>query len=234
LIYPDLDKDFKELEDEFLSFLEEIILKEEVSFEAEFFLKKINRPSFDLKFYIEKVFKERKINPFILQLILKFFSQELSLFYLNLKKKKSDFEFLKKVIDSLKQINLPIVWQVLKFIFSFSNELIKIEVLKAMQEIPFCDKNFLFLILKKGDNFLKKESGIVLIKKGEKKEVARILLTVFNLLGLRNRLLRENLRIVKELNLKEGKEFLLDLRKKKFLGKIKKEIDELLDDWKRS
>ena len=231
LANPDLDEELSRVENEFLSFIEEGILKEEIKFEIGFFLRKINRPSFDFQFYMGKIFRKKEVNPFVLQLILKFFPRELDFFYMNLKKKKSDFGFLKKIIENLKTLNLPIVLEVLKFIFSFPNKLIKIEVLRAMQEIPFCDWNFLFFLLKKEGYFLKKEATAVLIKKGERKEVGRMLFSIFNPFGLRNRLLKENLRIAKELNLKESKEFLIDLKKKKFLGKIKKEIDDLLDEW---
>jgi hypothetical protein len=229
----DLAKLLNETEDKIASFIESLLLEGKQLPHPKFFLEVIKKPSFDFETYIDIILDKEKTNPYVLELFLNFFSHKLPIFYENIKKRNSDIEFIKKLINNLKTIDSFLVLDILKFIFSFGNKLIKIEVIKTMQDISYWDREFLFSVLKKGEIFLKKEVVIVFVKKNKGDEIVRVLLSVFNPLGIRNRILKENVDIIKELKLKEARNYLVALSKRKLFWykSIKKEINEILKEW---
>jgi hypothetical protein len=196
-------------------------------------LEFIKKPSFNFDFYINEIFIYNRVTPSILQLFFKFFPDRLFLFYRKLRKRKLDLVFLKKMVDSLSRIDSPIALDVLKFIFSFTNEIMKIEVIKAMESFSFYDEKFLCSLLRKGNFFLKKEAAKVLKKRGETKRIVNALFSFFNPLGLRSYILEESVIIIKELALKEARSQLNALcRKKIFLSKnLYRKIKDVLEEW---
>jgi hypothetical protein len=141
-----------------------------------------------------------------------------------------DAEFLRNILESLKHTDSLLTLNILKYIFSFSDGLIKIEALKAMQTISYIDKEFIFNLINKGDIFSKKEALLVLEKDIAAKENAlKTMLDIPNPFGLRNRLLLQNLRVIDELSPKEATPYLYVLSRKGFFsGPVKRYAQEIL------
>ena len=210
--------------------VEKAILEGEHSFYTEYFIKFLKKSSLELDFYINKIFVENKADQCILRLLFKFFPHKLDIFYVNIRKRAMDAEFLRNILESLKHTDSLLTLNILKYIFSFSDGLIKIEALKAMQTISYIDKEFIFNLINKGDIFSKKEALLVLEKDIAAKENAlKTMLDIPNPFGLRNRLLLQNLRVIDELSPKEATPYLYVLSRKGFFsGPVKRYAQEIL------
>lgn len=225
---------FKDLEKRFSEFIENTVWEEALTPEFFYFVDSLDKVSFDMDFYLNKIFIENKLSPYGLKLFLRFFSQDLSRFYQNLIQKKSEIEFLGNMIGALKMVNLPVCLEVLKYIFSIADEFIKVEVLKAMQELTQIDKEFLFSILKTKDIFLKKEAIAVLIKKEQTKDEAiKELISIPSPLGIRNKIILQNLEIIEELRLSEAFDYIVSLSKRRFFWNrnVRNKAKEILRNW---
>jgi hypothetical protein len=194
------------------------------------FIEFFKKSSYDLSFYMNKIFVEDKTDACILQLLFKFFPENLDVFYINIHKRAQDVNFLKNILESLKRINSLLTLNILKYIFSIADGFIKIEALKSMQAISYIDKEFISGIIKKGDSFSKKQALLVLEKDSTAQENAlKAMLEIPNPFGLRNNLLLQNLRIIDELSLKEAKPYLSILSRKGFFsGSVKRYAQEIL------
>jgi len=186
----------------------------------------------DFETYIKKIFKENKFSFYILKFMIRFFPDKLSIFYDMLKDKSSDVDFIMKIIVSLKASHNPLGVQTLELIYSFSNDLIKLEVLKALNEVGELDKNFILSIVGKESFLLKKEALSVLSKDPEAvKEASKSLLLLPSPWGKKNNYIIENIRLIQELRLKETKEDLQILSKRPFFwnSKMRAKAREALD-----
>ncbi|MBU0897077.1 MAG: hypothetical protein KJ629_08080 [Candidatus Omnitrophica bacterium] len=224
---------FQEIDKRIVSLLEKRILEESCS-NFDFFLSKVKTTSLSLDFYLNMIFKEGKVNQNILRLFFNFFSEDLSLFYEKLKKKSYDISFLREVIENLKILNSPIGIEVLKNIFSFSNQFMKREVLRAVKELSGYNTEFLLPILKTKNTFLKKEALMILASDEKvKKKAIEILLFISNPLGIRNKILEENIKMIVEAELKDAIACLSILRKRKFFWNrnIRRTAQKVLDKW---
>ena len=215
--FTSLDSIFIARELEFNNFIEDVVLAHHDPSAFAEFLGRIEVSSKEPNDYLDKIFGQNIINPYILGLFFKFFSQEESLFYEGLDKKISSVAFIEKIIKCLKEINSKRSLETFKHIFPLSNNFVKIEVLKAMEDISFCDELFLFSILKKGDYLQRKHAFMMLVKNPKtRKEAAKLLLAIPNPFGLRTRVIEENLRIINENLFIEAKEYLVKLTKYKY------------------
>ncbi|MDO8662151.1 MAG: hypothetical protein Q7K98_02870 [Candidatus Omnitrophota bacterium] len=186
-------------------------------------------------FYLDKIFQEKKLSAYGLKLFLKFFPAELSNFYGFLKERHTDFELISAIIKDLAQVNLPVSLAVLKEIFSFGNELIKLEVLKAMQSAREFDPEFIIPLLKEKSVILRREALSVLLRDSQAKQKAiSILLGIPSLWGMENQLILENIMIIEELNVREAKDYLILLGKKRFFWnrELRNRALKLLEQWK--
>ena len=186
-------------------------------------------------FYLDKIFQENKLNVHALKLFFRFFPESLSTFYERLRTRHADLDFLSQVIQILTEIDLPVSLVVLKEIFFSENELIKLEVLKAMQSSKTLDKKFIFSLL--GDNSiaLKKEALKVLLRDVlNKRRALNLLLGMPSPWGTKNTLILENIMIIEILGLREANEYLLALSKRKFFWnkKLRVRALEVLNKWK--
>lgn len=185
-------------------------------------------------FYIEKIFVENRINPYVLKLFFRFFPQDLSVFYKEIEYKSSDFEFMVKIIDSLKKIDELWAREALRNIFLISGKFIKIEILKAMKGFTKIDESFLLSLLHSKEAVFRKEALSILAKnpKAEKKAL-ELLLDIPNFWGTKNNIIMENISILEELDLRDGSEKLSYLSKRSFIfsQKLKKRIKEILGKW---
>ncbi|TBR16625.1 hypothetical protein EPO66_04375 [bacterium] len=186
----------------------------------------------DFETYRQKIFKENKFSFYILKFLIRFFPDKLSIFYDELKERSSDVDFIMKIITALKASRNPLGVQTLELIYSFSNDLIKLEVLKALNEIGELDKNFILSIVDKESFLLKKEALLVLSKDPEAlKEASRSLLSVPSPWGKKNNYIIENIRLIQELRLKEAKDDLQILSKRPFFwnSKLRAKARQALD-----
>ncbi|MFH1458381.1 MAG: hypothetical protein ABIG31_04355 [Candidatus Omnitrophota bacterium] len=188
--------------------------------ELQYFLNTLDKSSLGLEVYLKKIFEEKRINPYVLKLLLNIFPDDLASFYENLERKKSDMEFLEKIVKGLQGAESPLSLGILKRIFAFSNNIIRLEVLKSMQSIPSFDKEFLLSLFKKEDARLKGEAFLILARdERARKEALKELFTFLNPLGFKNKILLENMTILEEVEgveLKEAKEHLVLLSKRPF------------------
>jgi hypothetical protein len=231
---PSLTFLFKELDKQISGFIESIVWEEEARPELRYFIDYLEKASFGSDFYLAKIFLEKKVSPYGLKLFFRFFPTALHLFYQNLEQRKSDVEFLARIAESLRMVDSSLSGAILKYIFSFANEFVKVEVLKAMRELSEIDVEFLFSILRKRDFTLKKEALVGLIKDKEaKKEAIKMLLSIPNHFGIRNKIILENMTIIEEIELIEASSYLASLSKKKFFwnSDIKKKAVEILRKW---
>lgn len=181
--------------------------------------------------YLDKIFNEAKVNAFSLRLFLRFFPDKLDLFYQNLEKKRADLDFLAKMINSLEKLDTPLVLEIFKKIFSFSNNLIKIEILKSMQNLRAFDEKFLLSILETGEAFLKKEALLILSREQNVLERALDkLLSIKSPWGKKNKIIMENITVIEELKLRSAQEYLFALTKRPFFwnSNIRKRAKEAL------
>ena len=181
--------------------------------------------------YMAKIFNEAKLNACSIKLFLRFFPDKLDLFYANLEKKHADFDFLEKMINSLEKTDSPLLLGIFEKIFSFSNNLIKVKILKSMQNLKTHDEKFLFSLLGTGEIFLKKEALIILSREQYAlKEALEKLLGIRSPWGKKNKIIMENITVIEEARLKSAQEYLFSLSKRPFFwnANIRKRAREAL------
>lgn len=186
------------------------------------------------EYYLDKIFVENLTGCYALKILFNFFPLITSEFVDRLLLKSSDLEFVDKLIASIKNIDVSRRLDLYKRIFNSSSEMIKLEILHALRYEKEQDFDFLFEAITKGDSFIKKEA-LVLIKNDAAtlEKVANMLLFMPSPWGTKNRLILENMSMIKELDLKEFKDFIILLSKKKFFwnSNIRKKADEILGGW---
>ncbi|KPK97575.1 MAG: hypothetical protein AMJ95_08350 [Omnitrophica WOR_2 bacterium SM23_72] len=218
--HPRLTGGLKKLQESFYYSIEAMAFEEEVPQELEYFLKDVSISSFGIDFYLKNIFEERRVNPFILRLLLKIFPHELDVFYENLERVKSDMEFLAKMLRSFQGQDSPLSLEILKKIYDFSNNIIRLEVLKTMQSIPQFDKEFLLPLLKKGDFSFKKQAFLILARDDEaRQEALDELFSTSSPFGFKNKILLENMMMLEDVKgqgLKEARTHLVLLSKRPF------------------
>jgi len=143
-------------------------------------------------------------------------------------------EFLKNITESLGNVDSPLSLESLKYIFSLGGDWLRLNVLKAMQKLSVHDENFLFPLIKKKDYHQRKEAAAILARDEDTKEkIIEELLSIHGPLGRKNKILRQNIIIMDEVDLREAKDSLLEFSQKKFLWnkKLRKAASELLEKW---
>lgn len=211
------DNALESLRDCICNFIENRAFNEDPPLELEYFIDRLKKSVLGCEFYINKIFNEGRVNTSILKLFLNFFPQYLPSFYENLKRRHADMDFLSRVVESLGGIDSLSGIEILKNIYSFSNNIIRIEVLKSMQKLSRYDNEFLFGILRQGDFFLKQQAMAILAKDGLTREIAlRKLLAIPSLLGGKNKVIIENIKLIEDMGLKEAEGYLVSLNKRRF------------------
>jgi hypothetical protein len=184
--------------------------------------------------YIEKIFKDKNTDSLILRFFFKLFPDDLPTFEVKLKESFDDLEFIKKITESLGSVDSPLSLESLKYIFSLGGDWLKLRVLKSMQQISVHDENFLLPLLKKNDFHQRKEAAAILIRdENTKDKVIEELLSVHAPLGKKNKVLRQNIIIMDEVDLREAKDRLLELSRKRSLWnkKARKAASKVLENW---
>lgn len=224
---------FKELDRHISEYIEGLIWEEE-QLELSYFVDYLEKPYFESDFYLAKIFDEKKVSPYGLQLFFKFFPDGLQLFYQYLEQKKFDIDFIGKITESLKILNSALSLAILKNIFLFASEFGKVEVLRAMSELSEIDEGFLFSILRKED-FALKEGAVIVLAKDEvaKKEAMKMLFSVSSPFGIKNKILLESMMIVENVRLREASGYLTTLSKRRFFWnkEVRRKAEEILKEW---
>ena len=217
-------------------FVEKAIWEETPSDDLGYLANAIQRSSLNSDFYLDKIFREGQINPYGLKLLFRFFPGSLPLFYENLEKKYSDMGFLAKIIENVSEAGPLLSGEILKHIFSFANEIIKIEALKAMRGPAELDDEFLFSVLQKEKESisLKKEALAILAREeNTRKRAAQALLSILSPWGRKNKVIIENIRLIEDSGLKEAGAHLAALSKRPFFWNrnVRKKAAEVLKKW---
>lgn len=197
-------------------------------------LGRIKKSCNESSFYLNKIFDEGKVNGFALRLFFRFFPGELGSFYARLQAKRDNLEFLSRVIKASCGLDAGLSLLILEHIYSFSGEIIKVEVIKAMRKISKADETFLIAALKGSSRIIKKE---VLLTLSNNKEALNVglneLFNLPNFFGRNNRVILENMSVIEELRLKEGELLLKNFTRMRFfwhtpLRKMAQKILEII------
>ena len=217
-----------------VNFIERTILQGELSFYFEFFINSIDKSTYDVNVYLDKIFTESKVTPYTLKAFFKFFKEYLFYFNLNLDTYSSDSKLIDKLIASLEMIDSAISHVTLKNIFQSGDRGTKIKVLQAMQNLSAYDNKFLLPILKSKDFQMKREAFVTLMSDEEvRDELLQKLFSIQSPFGLRNKRLLENLSIVEDREVQAAKPYIIALQNRKHFWnkKLRKRAEEILGNW---
>lgn len=231
---PSLSSVFEELDKYISSFIENAVFEEEAIESLEYFVNKLNKSFLGFNFYLDKMFNEGKVNSYVLKLLLKFFPEKLPFIYENFEKKYLNIDFMYKFVKSLEKIDPANAIEILKKIFSFSNNIIKIEILKSMQNLSIYDDEFLFPILEKKEFYFRKEALLILVRDANYRKIAlEKLFSIRSPWGRNNKVIIENIILIENTKLEEAKEYLVSLSRKPFFWNknIRKKAQEVLQNW---
>lgn len=214
--------------------VENAILDGDSSLYFEFFLDNLEESTLDVNTYLEKIFTEGKITPYILKAFFHFHEEYIFYFNLNLEQKRDDHKFTERMCLNLSYVDEPVSLLILKYIYQFSHKGIKVKVLRAMQNLSKIDVQFLMPIIKKRDLPLIKEALVILMRdKSAREKVFKKLLAILSPYGIRNRRILKYMRAVEEKNLQEAQDYLqaLSLRKSFWNKKVREQAQKVLQSW---
>ncbi len=196
--------------------VEKAVLRGQSSPYLGFFMESMEQSGLGVNDYLQKVFSENKITPFILQFFFKFFSDSMLYFLINLEEKSSDNRFLDRMTESVKLIDSPLSLEILKTIYPLGNNTIKSKVLRAMQLLSIQDGDFLMQIMQKGSLAHKKEALTSLVKYEEtRKKALDALFAIPSPFGLKNKIIKRHIQLVGDSSIQEAWDHLFDLSQKK-------------------
>lgn len=236
-----IKEEIRQREGVLLTKIEEVIVEGTITIDEdtfEYFIGILERSQFSSDLYFKKIFGLHPRRQHVVRLFLKFFPHLNNAFLEQLKKESTNVGFLKEVIEALNKVDTRQVYSILKNIFLTANPLVKIEVLKAMQNSSYVEDDFVLENLRQDNVFLKKELVAIVKKKTPEvqKKAGELLLSVFNLFGINNRILLENIRLIRDAQLASSREKLADLLKW-FLcwggTPLKTEIERTLSEFRK-
>jgi hypothetical protein len=213
-------------------YVEKAVLRGESSPYFDFFMESMEQSALGVNDYLQKVFSEGKITPFILQFFFKFFSDSMLYFLINLEEKSSDNRFLDRMAECVKLVDSPLSLEILKGIYPLGNNTLKSKVLRAMQQLSSQDEGFLMPILQKGTPAQKKDALIILVKQeGTRQKALDALLAIHSPFGIKNKTLRKHIQLVGDASIQEARDHIYALSQKKDLWhrKVRKEARKVLE-----
>ncbi len=217
-----------------VGFVEHSILEGELLLEFDYFIENLKESTLDVNTYLERIFTDGKISPYILKAFFKFFKEYLFYFNLNLDQNLSDSKFLEKMIKNLQDIDTPISLITLKNIYLSASATTKYRVLRAMHKLTESDEKFLFPILKSKEPALKTEALILLMRDQRTKRLAfETLFRIPSPYGIRNKRLMEHIKIIEDKDLKEAKLYLEEFSNRRgfWNRKLKEGSFRVLEKW---
>jgi len=226
---------FTDLEKKLAVFIENILLNHLMPGQQEFLLEMIFKPSQSIDYYLDKIFNSEKTNQQVLSLFFKLFPGNLDAFYQRLDKKIPDIECLSNLINCLSMIEAPVTIDILKYIYTRGNDLIKFEVLKAMGKLKKVDLVFLMQQLSL-DSMLIRKNLLSLFAQDAKarKEALNLLFKISSPWGKKNNFLIENMQIVFDLRINEAIDYINALSYRRFFwnSKLRNKAKQILKEWK--
>ncbi len=218
------------------AYIEDIILQGETQPELDDLISMLPGSIHGPEVYLKRIFVENKVSSKILRAFFRFFSSHLPEFIDNLKRRSSSSLLIEEMVSSLKSINSPASLKILKIIFKIADRKVKLQVLRAMQQLSEFDEAFLYPILNLKDRQLKAEALVLLMRYDRTRHVA--FTKLFNLAspyGIRNKKLIQHIQIVEEKNLKEAKPFLVELAQRKdfWNRRVRQEARQVLEKWEK-
>lgn len=228
------EEQYKTLVQKISEFIERSILDENTDPALEFFLQNLQESIFNTNIYLDNIFTEEKVSPFILQAFFKFFSNYLFYFNLNLEQKGSKPVFFIKMIKALESIDTPMSLVALKTIYPLGERPVKVRVLQAMQQLSNVDEKFLFQVLRSKESDLKGLALILLLRNPKTRNLALDkLLNIQSPFGIKNKVVLKHIGIMRERKLYPAKEHLLELKKRSgfWNRRIRAEARKVLEGW---
>ena len=225
---------FTRIYDLMANLVESAILEGDSSLYFEYFLRNLKESTLDVNSYLETIFTENRITPYILKAFFQLHQEYIFYFNLNLEQKSADTIFLERLCQNLSHLDEEISMITLKRIYQFSNKNIKIKSLRAMQSLSEFDVPFLTPIIKKRDSALVKEALVILARDEKAREKAfKKLLMIQSPYGFRNRRILKNIKAVEDKNLQEAQAYLQALcQRKSFWNKnIREKASQVLQSW---
>ncbi|MDD4954161.1 MAG: hypothetical protein PHG40_04565 [Candidatus Omnitrophica bacterium] len=231
---PELKSLFDNFDKEIFATVEGLAWTDQISPDLDCLVRNISILKQDAGFYLERFFTEGKVSSYALELFFRFFPEQIGLFEQKFKERHSDTDFLFRLIQQIRKIDSRILPEILRKLFPHANELVKIEILKSMQGLSGVDKEFLFSILKEADISLKRQALVILDKSQDARdEVIRILFGIPNFLGLKNKMILQNLIAVEQSKYKAAGDYLVSLSRKIYPWNISiaRKAQEILRSW---
>lgn len=211
------DQVYKTLRGRLTESVEDAILAGEVNLYLEYFISRFDHSAHEVNVYLDKIFTEGKITPYILKAYFKFHTEYLFYFNLNLDTYASDTNLIERIIDGLQLVDSRISFVTLKHIFTNKNPRIKRRALEAMQEITLYETSFLLPIMRGKDMALKAEALLILVKDEDsrKKALSRIFL-IQTPFGTRNKRIIEHIQMVEGRDIRAAQPYLETLEKRRY------------------
>jgi hypothetical protein len=222
------------LEKKFSAFIENIVLDKYLPSEQEFLLEMITFPSREMGSYLDKIFTPGRVNKRILNLFFRLFPGNLDELRARIGKRLQDMEFLSGFVDVLGQLNAPGILDILEYIYSSANELMKSETLKAMYKLKKVDVAFLMRELGTDSLLIRKSLlSILMLDEQGKKSALDSLLKIPGFWGSKNDLILENMKIIFDLRLVEAIDYIRDLSRRRFFWnrKLRNKAKQILKEW---
>jgi len=197
----------------------------------------LSKSTKESQYYLSKIFQENKVNSYSLELFFKFFPSHVASFYSQAELKKNDLELLSNIVKAASEMSPNLSLPVLERLYYSSGEIIKIEVLRAMQKVPSLDAQFIFSVLKESIAVRREALKVLYSDKEALKSGVGILLNIRNPWGKNNNLILENMSIIEELGIQESVEYLTFFTKRRLFwhASLKRKAKKILESlkWKK-
>jgi hypothetical protein len=217
-----------------VGFVEHSILEGDLLLEFDYFIENLKESTLDVNTYLERIFTDGKISPYILKAFFKFFKEYLFYFNLNLDQNSKDTKFLEMMIKNLQEIDTPLSLITLKTIYPTASAATKFRVLRAMHKLTEIDEKFLFPIIKSEEPALKAEALILLMRGQRTRRIAfETLFQIPSPYGIKNKRLIEHIKIIEDKELKEAKVYLKEFSQRRgfWNRNLRKESSRILEKW---
>jgi len=215
-------------------FVENSFLAGERRRQFDYFLSHFKKSVYDVNTYLDRIFTDHKISPYLLRAFFKFFTEYVFYFNININQNARETVFLGEITESLKTIDTPISLVVLKHIFQVASKPLKIKVLRAMHNLTESDDKFLFELLKTKDMVIKAEAVLLLMRnEATKRQTFERLFEIQSPYGFRNKSLVKNIEIADKKKLKEARGHLVRLSHRGgfWNRKLREITSQVLEKW---
>lgn len=194
----------------------------------------LSESRFGLDVYLQRIFSENKITPFILRAYYRFFKERMDALTSRLEEKRQDRPFLDRIIMASKAIDSSLSQTILTAVYSVGDESVREETLKAMGCLSEIDKDFMFPIIRSPRTSLKSEALVILAgRDATRKRALDLFLRFQSPYGILNKRLRAHIQIVESRELRQAAGHLerLSRRKSWWNRSVRREACRVLEKW---